>query len=593
MSSDAAPPHYDEIIVSKGVRIPFVPHIITPKIERPLRNGRYEGGEAAATLGQILRRGDVVMEFGAGLGLCSTIAAMHPDVARVVTFEANPDLIPLIRETHRLNALNNIEVRHGIVAPEGSASEKFYLRRDFWGSSMEPDSRPYQRVVDLPAFDVNELIAEIRPTVIVCDIEGAELTLFDHADLSSVRAIVCELHNKVYGDEGEQHIINLMNRRGLTHLEGERSGSVKLFSREPVEGMKATARDDAPAAAAQPAARPASEPRVLVATCMKNEGPFILEWLAWQRAVGVNDFIIFTNDLSDGSQEMLDYLHAAGQLTHLPNPATILGSPAFQPVALKYTHLMPQFRAADYFISMDVDEFINVRTGDGTLGALFAHVGPFDALSMSEVTHGTNGIEHFSDGWVTDLFPAHGTETPGRNLSRRGVKTIVRLGDKLSMARNHRADFHPGSDPRWLDGSGRETRHFLDDPGENGHDARGSFDLVTLEHYALRSDESFLAKKDRGDVVSATRSVSRRYFRLRNSDTDRHPDPIITDAARAYYATYFASDTKLMELHNICCMRHKERIREILTMPEYQAELEWIRASRAGGPQDDDAGEDE
>lgn len=33
---------YDEVIVSSGIKIPFVPSVITPKIERPMRNNRYE-----------------------------------------------------------------------------------------------------------------------------------------------------------------------------------------------------------------------------------------------------------------------------------------------------------------------------------------------------------------------------------------------------------------------------------------------------------------------------------------------------------------------------------------------------------------------
>ena len=31
-----------------------------------------------------------------------------------------------------------------------------------------------------------------------------------------------------------------------------------------------------------------------IVTTMKNEGPFILEWLAYHRAIGVDDFLINT-----------------------------------------------------------------------------------------------------------------------------------------------------------------------------------------------------------------------------------------------------------------------------------------------------------
>ena len=52
---------YSEIITSNGVKIPFDPDIITPKIERPMRNNRYEGGECKA-LREHLEVGDRVLQ---------------------------------------------------------------------------------------------------------------------------------------------------------------------------------------------------------------------------------------------------------------------------------------------------------------------------------------------------------------------------------------------------------------------------------------------------------------------------------------------------------------------------------------------------
>ncbi|MBY0397947.1 MAG: FkbM family methyltransferase, partial [Thermoleophilia bacterium] len=104
------PLHYDEVIETLGIKVPFVPSIVTPKIERPMRRGRYEGGEAKA-LRKVLRPGDRVLELGAGVGLLSTISAMVKGVERVTAVEANPGLIPLIRETHRLNGIRTVDLR--------------------------------------------------------------------------------------------------------------------------------------------------------------------------------------------------------------------------------------------------------------------------------------------------------------------------------------------------------------------------------------------------------------------------------------------------------------------------------------------------
>jgi len=83
---------YDKIAESNGIRIQFYPHIITPKIERPMRNNRYEKGECEL-LRSILIAGDRVPEFGASVGLISSVAAKVEGVKSVTAIKANPDLI--------------------------------------------------------------------------------------------------------------------------------------------------------------------------------------------------------------------------------------------------------------------------------------------------------------------------------------------------------------------------------------------------------------------------------------------------------------------------------------------------------------------
>ncbi|MFN3647390.1 MAG: FkbM family methyltransferase [Gemmobacter sp.] len=581
---------YSEVIQTQGISVPFDPRIITPKIERPMRRGRYEGGECAA-LRRVLRPGDRVLELGAGLGLCSTVAAQAEGVEAVVAIEANPELLPLIRETHRLNGVEGkVDLRNGVAVPSGGGEIPFYVRPDFWASSMEAGSRGYSRVELLPAIGLDALLAEVRPTVIVCDIEGGELGLFDRIALNEVRAVVLELHPKVYGTEGLARIACALAVQGLYPAADNKAGSsVQLFERR--EGVIAPAPGSRMPARAYRGWAP-EDARVLVTTCMKDEGPFILEWLAWHRAVGVTDFVVFTNDCSDGTDRILDHLAARGELVHLPNPALAAGSPAFQPFALAYTHYLPAFRAADFVISMDVDEFLNIRTGQGRLTDLFAATGPFDALSVSELNHGCNGRTDFAPGWIRAQFPAHESETPGRKRARRGVKTITRLSPAVEKIRNHRPDMcRDGLPPRWLDGSGRHLDWFHDDPAENGMDIRGSYDLVSLDHYPLRSLGSFFMKTLRGDVVVANKQVSLRYWKVRNRNEHLTSTwhPAVEAAARALHAERYEGDAALMALHHAACDWHAARIAEVSTQPEFAERRAWIMANAWGQADSDEA----
>lgn len=578
---------YQEVITSSGIKVPFVPSIITPKIERPMRNNRYEGGECSA-LRRILRPGDRVLELGAGVGLLSTVAGLVEGIESVTTIEANPDLIPLIRETYRLNGVTCVDLRNGVATAEDGPEIDFYLRPDFWASSMEPDSRPFTRAVKLRRYGLASLIAEVNPTVIVCDIEGGEMGLFDQADLSGVRAMVVEFHPKVYGDKGVTRILGILAAKGLTLAKANKDGStVQHLERAKSEPQSL------PFPPRSFRNWPIKDPKVFIATCMKDEGPFILEWIAWHKAMGVTDITVFTNDCSDGTDLILDRLAELGQVQHLPNPAFAFGSTAFQPVALNYAHQLRAMREADFFISMDVDEFLNVRVGDHSLGALFDATGAFDVLSVSEVNHGCNGHEHYEPGWLTELFPGHQTTTPGKFRSRRGVKSIVRLSERVEKLRNHRPDMRDDQGPiLWLDGSGRVTPHFMADRSENGHDCRRSFDLVRLEHFPLRSLDSYLAKMFRGDVVVQGKQVSRTYWRTRNKQEELSMDcEVQLKRAKAWFRKHLGKDKALMALHQDACAAHAARIESLVRDPVFKERRDWALREAWGNAPETEAAE--
>ena len=55
-------------------------------------------------------------------------------------------------------------------------------------------------------------------------------------------------------------------------------------------------------------------------TSVRDEGAYLIEWLAHHRAVGFDHFVVFSNDCSDPTTEILDHCAGQGWLTHVPNP---------------------------------------------------------------------------------------------------------------------------------------------------------------------------------------------------------------------------------------------------------------------------------
>ncbi len=52
--------------------------------------------------------------------------------------------------------------------------------------------------------------------------------------------------------------------------------------------------------------------RAVAVLTVRNEGSFLIEWLAHHRACGFSDFLVFSNDCTDGTDLMLDRLAALG-----------------------------------------------------------------------------------------------------------------------------------------------------------------------------------------------------------------------------------------------------------------------------------------
>lgn len=557
-------PQYEETLNLHGVKIPFIKEVITPRIERQMRIGNYEIGECQAAE-KFVQSGDRVLDLGGGIGLVSSIVGKIDGVEKVVSFEAHPGLLDVIHETHKINGITNTELRHGLVAQEDGDGANFYLRNDFWGSSMEPDSRPYLSIASVPSFRLDRLVKEIKPNVVISDIEGAELDLVEASDFDGVRTIIIELHPRVYGRQGQDKILKALTDRGFVVDQDHLAGSVWVLHRPSLMA------DAGPVRALTPAGHDLdADPEVTIVTCMKNEGPFLLEWLAYHRAIGIDNFIVFSNDCADGTDLMLDRLDEMGLVTHLPNPASFAKSSYYQPTALKFAAHMPQVKRSDYVMTIDVDEFVAIRSGQGHFKDLLAVAGPFHALSMSELNFNTSGKWQFEDVWITETFRDHETPEPGHWQARRGVKTIIHGASNVRMLQAHRPFLYDGTEDDfvWIDGSGRPlSKEFTYSNPQNGIDRRGAYDLVCLNHYPLRSVESFLLKMDRGRVAVPGNISGEHYFRVRSLGGKKHGwiDPMLPAARQEWYG--IIKDDMLTDLHAEAVRWHEDRIPEIIKIP--------------------------
>lgn len=206
--------------VIEGVVLPIDRKIMSNLMVYSIAIGRYERKEARL-LRSNLRNDDRVLELGAGLGFISTLAAKLSPNGSVCCVEANPYLIGQIQRTHKLNHVK-VDIMNAVVSSEPAPARTFYLREQFWDSSLSKEPNNYVEQIEVSNRTFADLAAKFRPTVIVADIEGGEIELLQSELPEGVRAFLVEVHPKMIGADNVQKMLKYFTECGFSaHLDGQ------------------------------------------------------------------------------------------------------------------------------------------------------------------------------------------------------------------------------------------------------------------------------------------------------------------------------------------------------------------------------------
>lgn len=312
--------------------------------------------------------------------------------------------------------------------------------------------------------------------------------------------------------------------------------------------------------------------RVLSITSVKNEAPFLLEWLAYHRAIGFTDFLVFSNDCTDGTVEMLERLQALGWLTHVPNEGPWEEGPQW--AALKQADRHPLRQAADWVLFHDIDEFISVHVGDGSLAALFAALPEANAITLTWRLFGNAGQIEERDQPVTQRFTQAAPAVMGWPWRAAMFKTLFARSapyGKLGVHRPRAPDRARMGEARWFDGSGRAlsgaflTNRVFSDYGQD------NYALVQLNHYALGAAQSYVLKCARGRANREASAFDVSYWVERNfCDVEDRSALKIEPLARPLREALRA-DPVLGALHLEALRLRQERFAALMLEEPYRA----------------------
>lgn len=315
--------------------------------------------------------------------------------------------------------------------------------------------------------------------------------------------------------------------------------------------------------------------RVLAVLTVRNEGAFLLEWLAHHRAAGFTDFLVFSNNCQDGTDRILDRLQELGHLTHLPNEGPY-DKRGIQFTALKAAGKHKLVKQADWILPLDVDEFINVHTGQGRVTDLIAALPDATAITLTWRLFGNAETIRYEDAPVTQSFTRCAPAVMFWPWRASMFKTLYRndgIYSKLGVHRPRNPDLERLDAARWFDANGRELDEQFKLKRLFSNYGRDNYQLAQLNHYPLGAMESYVLKADRGRAVHSEHMLDVDYWVERNFNTDTDETIHRYDEKSTQLRDELHADPTLAKLHKRAVDWRRNRFQKLMEQEPYRALL--------------------
>ena len=261
-----------------------------------------------------------------------------------------------------------------------------------------------------------------------------------------------------------------------------------------------------------------------------NEAPFLLEWIAYHKSVGVDRFILFDNGSTDGGKEIV----LGSQFREL---VTLISWPERPGQLSAYQHCIDHYIASFVWMAfIDIDEFIHPLR-DCNLPDLLQRAGAHDAMLIQWMNFGPSGYSLEPEGLVLENYTSR---LPIERSVNRHVKSIVRSSGVVGVGGCHIARLK--GDPCNADGATVENAAIQQEI---------CADTAVINHYYTKSKATWLAKVGRGRASVADTEKQRSYdwfheYEVYATASDTRISRFIPDTRTALAASLHRADTTVI-----------------------------------------------
>jgi hypothetical protein len=241
----------------------------------------------------------------------------------------------------------------------------------------------------------------------------------------------------------------------------------------------------------------------------KNEGPYLHEWIAYHRVLGFDDILVYENESTDDSADVLANLAAHALVTPVPWSVPEDVAPQREAYIDGLARLGPDY---GWVAFIDLDEFF-VLPRHETIQDFLADFGHMDAIGVNWKNFGSSGHKRYKPKLVIERFTRCSERVYGRN---RRVKPFARTA-VIARPGTHTCKLHKPA--RYLDITGV--------PIADGRSLTVNHDTIRLHHYYTKSREEWDWKRERGRGGKAAAEPERKHWypdfesRDRNEDVER------------------------------------------------------------------------
>lgn len=254
-----------------------------------------------------------------------------------------------------------------------------------------------------------------------------------------------------------------------------------------------------------------------IVAILKNEGPYLKEWIDYHLLAGVDHFFLYDNDSTDNQKEVVRPYVEAGLVDYAPLPGKKMQMVAYNDAINRFKFF------TRYMAFIDSDEFIMPRDNNDITdvidSVIYGDIGKAGLVINWQCFGSSGHMKADLSKGVLERFTKRAPYNWGyENIGNIHVKTVANPRYINFMEYPHHATF------------------FLDryPVNEDGKIVLGPFNSpvtikkIVINHYIIKSKEEFEVKLKRGKADSITSAYSEKIF-------DQYDQNDITDESILQY----------------------------------------------------------